>query len=106
MDQLTKEPEISPEDRFKIFIEKFTDAWETERMLSNSSIKRNNWEYEVSQNNIYIYYHNKANMTAKLSIYKVWADDLRVLELLRKIMPDFLDYFNNNIDFVRGYKCL
>lgn len=106
MDKLTKESKTAPEERFKIFTEKFADAWETERLLSNSSIKRNNWEYEITPNNIYIYYHNRANMTAKLSIYKVWADDIRVLELLRRILPDFLDYFNNNIDFVKGYECL
>jgi hypothetical protein len=106
MDQLEKDSEFSPEDRFKIFAQKFADAWETERLLRNTPIIRNNWEYEVTPTCIYVYYHNRANMTAKLSMYKVWADDIRILELLRRILPDFLEYFNNNLDFVKGFKWL
>jgi hypothetical protein len=89
-------------EKFNFFVKKLTLAWETDSLSPKSGVKLGNYFLGESPNTIYIFKYNKDNLMARLDEERCWIDDRTLYELLKKILPEYLEYFTGRVNFTSG----
>jgi len=88
--------------KFDYFVHQLKLAWETEECHPKSRIKVGHYFIEEAPKAVYVYKFNHNCVSSRFEDYRCYIDDKVLFNILRDILPQFLEYFSGKKNFTFG----